>query len=64
MAASLDPRPCALPYAPGPPRTAQRVSRISSTANIAYMTTPMTATTIRPANTSGTSKRELAATIR
>ena len=51
-------------YAPGPLRKAHRVRRCSSTANTAYIATPIAAITIRPANTSGTSKRELAATIR
>ncbi len=46
------------------PRVAQKVKRRSSRTKISYITTPITATTTRPAKTSGTSKRELAAIIR
>ena len=45
-------------------RNAQPVMRRSSTAKTAYMPTPMSATTIRPANTSGTLKLEEAWSIR
>jgi hypothetical protein len=49
-------RPC--------PRNAQPVIRFSISAKIAYMPTPMTATVIRPAKTSGTRKLDEAWSMR
>ena len=46
------------------PRLAQNVMRCSTTANSAYITMPMTAMTMRPANTRGVSKLAVAAIIR
>src|SRR3954454_7057493 len=46
-----------------PPRTDQDVKRVSRTAKIAYIPTPMTATSSSAANTSGTLKLELAISI-
>ena len=46
------------------PRLAQNVMRCSTTANRAYMTMPITAMTMRPANTRGVSKLAVAAIIR
>ncbi len=46
------------------PRVAQRVVWLSIIAATVYMATPMTPVTMRPANTSGTSKRDDATIIR
>src|SRR5262245_26930576 len=46
-----------------PPRTDQPVKRVSNSAKIAYMPTPITPTTISAAKTSGTLKLELAISI-
>src|SRR5262245_3847448 len=46
-----------------PPRTDQPVKRVSRSAKMAYMPTPITPTTISAAKTSGTLKLELAISI-